>query len=430
MARVNTRSAGRTVPPPTPPVRGGVVSWDAASVRDQFPVLSRKVRGRPLVYLDSAASSQMPRAAVAAMVRHQEEGHANVHRGVHTLSYEATVAYDGVREQARRFLGAAAADEVIFAHGTTSALNLVARSWGDTNLRAGDEIVVTVLEHHSNFVPWQMLAQRVGATLKVAPILPDGSLDLGAFQKLLTPRTRIVATAHASNVLGTVLPIAEIAALAHRRGAIVVVDGAQAAPHLPIDVTALDCDFFVCSGHKLYGPTGIGLLYGRHSLLEAMPPYEFGGGMIEKVSAESTTFAPPPARFEAGTPPIAPVVGLGAALEWLSALDGSALAAHEQDLLQYATDRVGAVEGVRVLGTAPDRVSVLSFVMDGIHPHDIGTVLDAEGIAIRAGHHCAQPLMRALGVAATARASFGVYNTRDDVDALVAGLGRVREVLA
>lgn len=430
MARLKSATPGRTAPSPTAPVRGGALSWDPAAIRKEFPVLGRKIRGRPLVYLDSAASAQMPRAAVAAMVRHQEEGHANVHRGVHTLSYEATLAYDDVRERARRFLGAASAEEVIFAHGTTSGINLIARAWGDVNVRAGEEIVVTEVEHHSNFVPWQMLAQRSGATLKVAPILPDGSLDLAAFRELLSPRTKVVAVAHASNVLGTVLPIAEIAALAHRRGAAVVVDGAQSAPHLPINVAALDCDFFVCSGHKLYGPTGIGLLYGRRALLEAMPPYEFGGGMIEKVSVSGTTFAPPPARFEAGTPPIAPAVGLGAALDWLGTLDPAARAAHEKDLLDYATERVAAVPGLRILGTARDRVSVLSFVMDGIHPHDIGTVLDAEGIAIRAGHHCAQPLMRALGVPATARASFGVYNTRDDVDALTAGLERVREVLA
>lgn len=416
-------------PSPTPPVRGGAVPFDLARIRADFPILTRKIQGRRLVYLDSAASSQMPRAAIAAMVRHQEAGHANVHRGVHTLSHEATVAYDQVREQAARFLGARSPDEVILAHGTTSAINLVARSWGDTNVKAGDEIVVTALEHHSNFVPWQALATRTGAVFRVAPILPDGSLDLAALARLLSPRTRVVAVTHASNVLGTVVPVAEVAAMAHRVGAVVVVDGAQSAPHLPVDVAALGADFFACSGHKLYGPTGVGLLYGRHELLQAMPPYEFGGGMIERVTAETTTWAPAPARFEAGTPPIAPVVGLGAAIEWLSRFDRDAVLAHEQDVLTYALDRIAAVPGVTVLGHPPERIGVLSFVVDGVHPHDVGTVLDAEGIAVRAGHHCAQPLMQVLGVPATARASFGIYSTRDDVDALVAGLGRVRAIL-
>lgn len=408
----------------------GALSLDVAAIRAAFPVFGRRVRGRPLVYLDTAASAQMPAAAIEAMVRHQSEGHANVHRGVHTLSYEATEAYDAVRERARRFLNAASADEVIFAHGTTSAINLVARSWGDAHVKRGDEIVVTLLEHHSNFVPWQVLAERTGARLRVAPLLPDGSLDRGAFEALLSDRTRVVAVAHVSNVLGTVLPVRWIADLAHARGAVVVVDGAQSAPHLPVDVQALGCDFFVCSGHKLYGPTGVGVLYGRLSLLQAMAPYETGGGMIERVTIERTTFAPPPGRFEAGTPPILPVVGLGAAIEWLASLDREAIAAHEQALLARATERISEVPGVRVLGTAPGKVSVLSFVMDGVHPHDIGTVLDAEGIAIRAGHHCAQPLMQQLGVPGTARASFGVYNDLDDVDALVSGLQRVREVFA
>lgn len=408
----------------------GALSLDVAAIRAAFPVFGRRVRGRPLVYLDTAASAQMPAAAIEAMVRHQSEGHANVHRGVHTLSYEATEAYDAVRERARRFLNAASADEVIFAHGTTSAINLVARSWGDAHVKRGDEIVVTLLEHHSNFVPWQVLAERTGARLRVAPLLPDGSLDRGAFEALLSDRTRVVAVAHVSNVLGTVLPVRWIADLAHARGAVVVVDGAQSAPHLPVDVQALGCDFFVCSGHKLYGPTGVGVLYGRLSLLQAMAPYETGGGMIERVTIERTTFAPPPGRFEAGTPPILPVVGLGAAIEWFASLDREAIAAHEQALLARATERISEVPGVRVLGTAPGKVSVLSFVMDGVHPHDIGTVLDAEGIAIRAGHHCAQPLMQQLGVPGTARASFGVYNDLDDVDALVSGLQRVREVFA
>lgn len=414
--------------PSQAPARGGALSFDPAAIRASFPVFSRRIGGRPLVYLDTAASAQMPEVAIEAMVRHQERGHANVHRGVHTLSHEASEAYDAVRERVRAFLNAGVVDEVIFAHGTTSAINLVARSWGDTHVHAGDEIVVTMLEHHSNFVPWQQLAERTGAALKVAPLLADGSLDLDAFERLLTPRTKIVALAHVSNVLGTVLPVRRMADLAHHHGAIVVVDGAQSAPHLAIDVQALGCDFFVCSGHKMYGPTGVGILWGRLALLQAMQPWETGGGMIERVTLERTTFAPPPGRFEAGTPPILPVVGLGAALEWLGGLDRDEVAAHEQALLAQATECLMDLPGVRVVGTAPGKVSVLSFVMDGVHPHDIGTVLDAEGVAIRAGHHCAQPLMQYLGLAGTARVSFGVYNDRTDVDALVRGLARVRKV--
>ncbi|MGB7213124.1 MAG: cysteine desulfurase [Gemmatimonadales bacterium] len=422
------RSAPRAAPPVPAATRKGALTSDPAAIRAAFPVLARQVHGRPLVYLDSAASAQMPAVAVDAMVRHQTEGHANVHRGVHTLSYEATEAYDAVREQVRVFVNAPSVDEVVFAHGTTSAINLVARSWGDGHVKQGDEILVTLLEHHSNFVPWQMLAERSGATLKVAPLLPDGALDQDAFERLLTDRTRIVAVAHVSNVLGTVLPIRWIADLAHRRGAVVLVDGAQSAPHFPVDVQALGCDFFICSGHKLYGPTGVGILWGRLSLLESMAPYETGGGMIERVTVERTTFAPPPGRFEAGTPPILPVVGLGAAIEWVSGLDRTVVAAHEQMLLTRATERLAELPGLRIVGTAPGKISVLSFVMDGVHPHDIGTVLDAEGIAVRAGHHCAQPLMQHLGLSGTARASFGAYNDVADVDALVRGMERVRKV--
>lgn len=415
-----------------PPVGASkrTLTSDPATIRAAFPVLGRQVRGRPLVYLDSAASAQMPKVAVDAMVRHQTEGHANVHRGVHTLSYEATEAYDAVREQVRTFFNAPSVNEIVLAHGTTSAINLVARSWGDAHVQRGDEILVPLLEHHSNFVPWQMLAQRTGATLKVAPLLADGALDQDAFERLLTDRTRMVAVAHVSNVLGTQLPIRWIADLAHRRGAVVLVDGAQSAPHFPVDVQALGCDFFVCSGHKLYGPTGVGVLWGRLPLLESMAPYETGGGMIERVTVERTTFVPPPGRFEAGTPPILPVVGLGAAIEWLSSLDRTAVAAHEHTLLTRATERLAELPGLRIVGTAPGKVSVLSFVIDGVHPHDIGTVLDAEGIAIRAGHHCAQPLMHQLGLPGTARASFGAYNTAADVDALVQGVARVRKVFA
>ncbi len=401
---------------------------DVEAIRTQFPILARRVAGVPVAYLDSAASAQVPQVVLDTMAEHYAAGHANVHRGVHTLSHEATVAYDAARATAARFLNAKAPAEVIFAHGTTSALNLVARAWGDANVGAGDEILLTTLEHHSNIVPWVQLAERRGAVIKVAPILADGSIDLAAFKALLSPKTKIVAFAHASNVLGTVFPVRQMADLAHTVGAVVVIDGAQAAPHLVVDVQALDCDFYVASGHKLYGPNGIGLLYGKAARLAAMPPYEGGGGMIERVSFERVTYAPAPARFEAGTPPVAEAIGLGAALDWLMALDHAALESHEQDLLAYATARLGEMKGVTLHGTAPGKVSVLSFSVEGIHPHDVGTVLDKHGVAVRAGHHCAQPLMHHLGVGATVRASFGVYNTRAEVDLLVRGVGAAQRM--
>ena len=397
-------------------------SFDVEAIRAQFPILARRVAGVPVAYLDNAATSQVPRAVIDAMTRHYEHGHANVHRGVHTLSHEATVAYDAARATAARFLNAARPAEVIFAHGTTNALNLVARAWGDANVGAGDEIILTTLEHHSNIVPWVRLAERSGATIKVIPLLADGVLDLGAYERLLSKRTKVVAFAHASNVLGTTAPVRRMADLAHAVGAVVVIDGAQAAPHLVVDVQALDCDFYVASGHKLYGPNGIGLLYGKRALLDAMQPYDTGGGMIERVEFTKVTYAPVPARFEAGTPPVAEAIGMGAALAWLMALDRAALEAHEQDLLGYATERLSGIQGVSIHGTAPGKVSVLSFTVDGIHPHDVGTVLDRHGVAVRAGHHCAQPLMRHLGVPATARASFSAYNTRAEVDLLAAGI--------
>lgn len=401
---------------------------DVEAIRKQFPILARRVAGVPVAYLDSAASAQVPQAVLDTMAEHYAAGHANVHRGVHTLSHEATVAYDAARAIAARFLNAKAPAEVIFAHGTTSALNLVARAWGDANVGAGDEILLTTLEHHSNIVPWVQLAERRGAVIKVAPILADGSIDLAAFKALLSPKTKVAAFAHASNVLGTVFPVRRMADLAHAVGAIVVIDGAQAAPHLIVDVQALDCDFYVASGHKLYGPNGIGLLYGKGARLAAMPPYEGGGGMIERVSFERVTYAPAPARFEAGTPPVAEAIGLGAALDWLMALDHPAVESHEQELLAYATARLGEMKGVTLHGTAPGKVSVLSFSVEGIHPHDVGTVLDKHGVAVRAGHHCAQPLMHHLGVGATVRASFGVYNTRAEVDLLVRGVGAAQRM--
>jgi len=404
-------------------------AWDVHRVRADFPILTREVRGTPLVYLDNAATAQKPRAVIEAITHYYETGNANVHRGVHALSQEATTEYERVRELAARFFNVSPG-EIIFTAGTTAGLNLVAQSYGGSVLRPGDEILVSEMEHHSNLVPWQLLAERTGAVVRMIPIMDSGGLDLGAFERLLGPRTRIVAVTHASNVIGAINPINAIAAMAHEAGAVVVVDGAQSAPHLRVDLRAIDCDFFACSGHKLYGPTGIGLLYGKRALLEAMPPWQGGGGMISEVQIERSTYAPPPERFEAGTPPIAEVVGLGAAIDYVLAWDWEALVAYEQGLVAEATRQLGEVPGLRILGEGADRVSVLSFVLDGIHPHDAGTVLDTLGIAVRAGHHCAQPLMRRFGVPATIRASFGAYNTPREVEQLIAGLYQVRKVLA
>jgi len=407
-------------------------SWDVDRVRADFPVLARVVNGRPLAYLDNAATSQKPRPVIEALTEFYQHGCANVHRGVHALSQEASVAYDAVRERAAQFLNAASPLEIIFTHGTTAGLNLVAQSHGGATLHPGDEILVSVLEHHSNIVPWHLVAQRTGARVRAIPLTPDGDLDLEAFQRMLSERTRIVAVTHASNVLGTVTPLADLARLAHQRGAVVVVDGAQSAPHLPIDVQALECDFFACSPHKMFGPMGVGLLYGRAGLLEAMPPWQGGGGMIESVEIDRSTYAPIPTRFEAGTPPVAEVLGLGAAIDYLAGWDRAAALRHEETLLGYAIERLRQVPGVRLFpsGSVQDRVSVLSFVVDGIHAHDVGQVLDAAGVAVRVGHHCAQPLMQHLGVAATVRASFAPYNALVEVDALVAGVERAREVFA
>lgn len=404
------------------------LGFDIARVRADFPVLRAPVHGRPLIYLDSAASAQKPQAVIDAVVRHYTTANANVHRGVHFLSQAASQAYEDARVTAARFLGAAEPAEVVLAHGTTSALNLVARAYGDAHVKQGDHILVSELEHHSNIVPWQQLAIRKGGRVIKVPVTDAGEIDLDAYRSLLSDRTRIVAVSHVSNVLGTVTPVQQMADLAHEHGAILVVDGAQSAPHLAVDVQQLHCDVFVCSGHKVYGPTGVGLLWGRKALLDAMPPYEGGGGMIDLVTFEKTTYARVPARFEAGTPPVEAAVGLAAALDWLAALDGDALRAHEDDLLRYALDRLAEVPTVRVLGAPARRASVVSFTVDGVHAHDVGTILDTEGVAVRAGHHCAQPLMQRFGVAATVRASFCAFNTRDEVDALVAGLARVREV--
>jgi cysteine desulfurase/selenocysteine lyase len=401
--------------------------FDAQQLREDFPILQQRVRGKPLVYLDNAATTQKPRSVIEAEANYYGTLNANIHRGVHTLSQKATDSYEAARERVRRFLGAERVEEIVFVRGATEAINLVAQTYGRSRLEAGDEILITEMEHHSNIVPWQMLCAQTGAVLRVAPINDAGELRLDAFESLLCARTRVVAITHLSNALGSVVPVRQLAALAHAHGAVVLVDGAQAVPHLPVDVRDLDCDFYVFSGHKLYGPTGIGVLYGRAELLEAMPPYQGGGDMIAEVSFTKTTYNKVPYKFEAGTPNIAGVIGLGAAIDYVAQHGLAAIAAHEQDLLDYATAQAQRVEGLTLVGRARERASILSFVMEGIHPHDIGTVLDTEGVAIRTGHHCAMPLMQRLGVAATARASFGLYNTRDEVDVWYRALIKVGE---
>jgi cysteine desulfurase/selenocysteine lyase len=408
--------------------RAAAAAFDVLRVRRDFPALHQKVHGRPLVYLDNAATAQKPRAVIDALVRFYTEDNANIHRGLHALSERATAAYEGSREKARRFVNAASAREIVFTRGTTEAINLVAWSFVRPRLQAGDEVLVSTLEHHSNIVPWQMVCGAAGARLRVVPVDDRGDLIVEEYDRLLTPRTRIVALTHVSNSLGTVCPAARLAALARAHGVPVLFDGAQAAPHLEIDVRAIDCDFYAVSGHKMFGPTGIGFLYGKEAHLEAMPPYQGGGDMIASVRFEGTTWNRIPHKFEAGTPHIAGVIGLGAAIDYLAALDPAARRAHEEDLLEYATASLAAIPGLRILGTARDKVSVVSFLLGEIHPHDIGTVLDREGIAIRAGHHCTQPLMERFGVPATARASFAFYNTRDEVDALAAAVRKVLEV--
>jgi len=402
--------------------------FDVERVRADFPILQQRVHGKPLAFLDSAASAQKPRAVIEAMSRFYESDYANIHRGVYELAERATRAFEGSRETARRFLNAGEAREIVFVRGTTEAINLVAQAWGRDHVAAGDEILITHMEHHSNIVPWQLLCQQQKAVLRVAPVDDRGALLMGEFEKLLSPRTKFVAVAHVSNALGTVNPVREIVDLAHERGVPVLVDGAQAVPHGRVDVRALDCDFYAFSGHKVFGPTGIGVLYGKADLLERMPPYQGGGEMILSVSFEETTYKKAPYRFEAGTPDIAGAVGLGAALDYVSALDPGEVVAHERQLLAYASEELSKIPGLRRIGTAPKRCAVVSFVLEGVHPHDVGTILDQEGVAVRAGHHCAQPLMERFGVPATVRASIAFYNNKADVDALVAGLHRVREV--
>jgi cysteine desulfurase/selenocysteine lyase len=402
---------------------------DVERVRRDFPILSQRVNDRPLCYLDNAASSQRPQCVIDSISRYYETTHANVHRGVHRLSQQATELYEGAREKVRSFVNARSAKEIVFVRGTTEAINLVAQSFGRPRLVPGDEVLISWLEHHANIVPWQMLCEQTGARLRVAPITPDGDVDFDAFCSLLSDRTKLVALAHVSNALGTVVPVERFIAAARGRGIPVLLDGAQAVPHMAVDVRALDCDFYCFSGHKMCGPTGIGVLYGREAHLERMPPWQGGGDMILAVSFERTVYNHVPHKFEAGTPHIAGAVGLGAAVDYLLSLGMSRIAAAEHELLEYSTARLQAIPGLRIVGTAARKAGVVSFTIDGIHPHDLGTIVDNEGVAIRTGHHCAMPVMDFFRVPATARASFSFYNTRDEIDRLVAALELAREML-
>ncbi len=402
---------------------------DVEAIRSEFPTLAQRVNGKPLCYLDNAASSQRPQVVIDSISDYYRTTHANVHRGVHRLSQQATDLFEGARETARGFINAASTREIIFVRGTTEAINLVAQSYARPRLGPGDEILISWLEHHANIVPWQMVCEQTGAALKVIPITDTGEIDYDAFLGLISPRTRLLALSHVSNALGTITRVEEFIRVARSRGIPVLLDGAQAAPHLPVDVQSLDCDFYCFSGHKLCGPTGIGILYGREALLRDMPPWQGGGDMILAVSFERTVYNELPYKFEAGTPHIAGAIGLGTALRYLKALGLERIAAAEQDLLEYATERLSGLPGLRIIGTAAEKAAVVSFVMDGIHPHDIGTILDHEGVAIRTGHHCAMPVMEFFKVPATARASFAFYNTRAEVDRLVDALQLAREVL-
>ncbi len=396
--------------------------------RDDFPVLGEHVHGRPLVYLDNGATTQKPQVVIDAEANFYAHDNANVHRAVHALSQRATEAFEAARRKVQRFINAAAPEEIVFVRGTTEAINLVAQSYARPRLAPGAEIIISAMEHHSNIVPWQMVCEQTGAALKVIPINDAGELDLDAYQRLLGARTKMVAITHVSNALGSVVPVAQIIQAAHERGVPVLLDGAQAISHLPVDVRALDCDFYAFSGHKMFGPTGIGVLYGKAALLEAMPPYQGGGDMIRSVTFEKTEYNDIPYKFEAGTPNIAGVVGLGAAVDYVGAVGREAILVHERELLRYATQAISGIPGLRIVGTAKEKAAILSFTLDGVHPHDIGTILDRQGVAIRAGHHCAMPVMQRFGVAATARASFALYNSREDVDALVVGMHEVREI--
>ncbi|MBX3288967.1 MAG: cysteine desulfurase [Acidobacteria bacterium] len=407
-----------------------MTNWDVEKVRKDFPVLSRDVNGKPLVYLDNGASSQVPQAVIDRTSKYLAEEHSNIHRGVHYLSQHATTAYEAAREKVKRFINAPDVKECIFVRGTTEGINLVAHSYGHKFINEGDEILVSQMEHHSNIVPWQMVAEERGAVIKVIPMNERGELIIEEYENLLNERTKMVAVAHVSNSLGTVNPVREMIATAHKFGVPVCVDGAQGVPHFPVDVQNIDADFYVFSGHKMYGPTGSGVVYGKREWLDKMPPYQTGGGMIRIVSFEKTTFAPIPEKFEAGTPAIAAGIGLGAAIDYLNSIDFEAAAKYEHELLEYATERLADIPGVTIIGTAANKASVLSFTIEGVHPHDIGTILDQQGIAVRAGHHCAQPVMQFFDVPATARASFAFYNTREEVDKLADAVQKVIEVFA
>jgi cysteine desulfurase/selenocysteine lyase len=406
-----------------PPAR-----FDVHAIRADFPILRQLIHGKRLVYLDNAATTQKPQAVIDRLTRFYGSENANVHRGVHLLSQRATDGYEAARKTVCRFLNAASPQEIVFVRGTTEAINLVAHSYGRTHVGTGDEIVLTAMEHHSNIVPWQMLCEEKGARLRVVPITDQGELRLDEYERALSERTRMVAVVHVSNALGTINPVQEMARLAHARGIPILVDGAQAVAHMAVDVQALGCDFYAFSGHKIFGPTGVGVLYGKAALLEAMPPYQGGGDMISSVTFDRTLYNVLPYKFEAGTPDVAGAVGLGTALEYVASIGLDRIAAHEQDLLAYGTEALGAIAGLRMTGTAREKADILAFVLDGVHPHDVGTILDREGVAIRTGHHCCQPLMDRLGVPATARASLALYNTREDIDVLAAALRKVREV--
>ena len=405
-------------------------TYDVEAIRSDFPILSRLVHGKPLIYLDNGASAQKPRQVIERISSAYSEDYANVHRGLHFLSSASTEAYEGARETVRRFLNAESADEIVFTRSSTEALNLVASSLGATRLQSGDEIVLSIMEHHSNIVPWHFHRERGGAVIKWVPVGEDGSFSIEAFGKALTSRTKIVAITHMSNVLGTIVPIKEVCAIAHARGIPVIVDGSQAAVHLPVDVRDLGCDFYIFTGHKLYGPTGIGVLYGRADRLAELPPYQGGGEMIREVTTDAVTYEVPPHRFEAGTPPIVQAIGLGAALEYIEGIGRDRIARHEADLLNHAQQRLCEVDGLRIFGTSPDKGAIIAFNVDGIHAHDISTIVDHEGVAIRAGTHCAQPLLARFGEVATCRASFGLYNNHDEVDRLLDALVKAKSLFA
>ena len=407
---------------------GIVADFPVATYRQDFPILNQTVHGKPLVYLDNAATAQKPHQVIEALDEYYRTYNSNIHRGVHTLSEVATDAYENARRKIQHFINAETLKEIIFVRGTTEGINLVAQSYGRSKLRAGDEIIISTMEHHSNIVPWQLLCEQTGAVLKVIPINDAGELSMDDYKNLLGDKTRIVAITHISNALGSINPIAEITALAHAVNAVVIIDGAQAAPHMKLDMAALDCDFYTFSGHKLFGPTGIGVLYGKQALLEDMPPYHGGGDMIKMVTFEKTLYNDLPYKFEAGTPYIAGVIGLGAAVDYLTDVDVDSIRDYEHELLQYATRAAGTVPGLRLIGTAAEKASILSFVVDGIHPHDLGTILDHDGIAIRTGHHCAMPVMERYGIPATARASFAFYNTTEEVDKLIAGIDKAKNI--